>query len=69
MGLVPPDARSGDKVVLLDGNRFPFILRKIGMGKTTFKLLGEAFLETGVDAEVVEMRCNYSLSRAFTYLR
>lgn len=29
MGLAPPDAQSGDRVVLLDGSRFPFILRKI----------------------------------------
>ena len=57
MGLAPPDARSGDKVVLLDGTRIPFILRKTGSGKNTFKLLGESFMETLVDTEVVETRC------------
>ena len=57
MGLAPPDARSGDKVVLLDGTRFPFVLRKSRRGKNTFELLGESFMETVVDAEVMEMRC------------
>lgn len=57
MGLAPPDARSGDKVVLLDGTRFPFILRQTGSGKNTFTLLGESFMETVVDTEAVETRC------------
>ena len=57
MGLAPPDARSGDKVVLLNGARFPFILRKTGGEENTFELLGESFLETVVDTEVMEARC------------
>ena len=57
MGLAPPDARSGDKVVLLDGMRFPCVLRKSAGGENTFKLLGESFLETVVDTEVMETRC------------
>ena len=58
--LAPPDARSGDKVVLLDGTRFP---RKTGRGKNTFKLLGESFMETVVDAEVMKTRCKESVER------
>ena len=64
MGLAPPDARRGDKVVLLDGNRFPFILRRVGMGKNTFELLGESYMETVVDTEVLETRCKeFSVER------
>ena len=64
MGLAPPDARSGDKVVLLDGTRSPFILKKIGRGKNIFELVGEAFLETVLDTEVMETRCKeFSVER------
>lgn len=57
MGLAPPDAQSGDQVVLLLGTRFPFILRKTGNAKNTFKLHGESFMETVIDTEVAETRC------------
>lgn len=57
MSLAPPDAQSGDQVVLLLGTRFPFIMRKTGNAKNTFKLLGESFMETVIGTEVAETRC------------
>ncbi len=64
MGLAPPDAQSGDYVLLLDGAKFPFILRKVGSGEHTYRLIGESFMENLIDTELIEERCrDFSVER------
>lgn len=57
VGLAPPDSQKGDHVALLDGVKFPFILRESGNKGSTYKLVGEAFMDTVIDGELLEERC------------
>lgn len=56
MGLALSDTRSGDKVILLNDIRIPFILRKTRSEKNTFQLLSELFIKTIVNIEIIKTR-------------
>ncbi|KAJ5728978.1 uncharacterized protein N7483_003486 [Penicillium malachiteum] len=43
IGLAPPRAKTGDHVVVLEGKRLPFILRKVDGG--FWKVIGECYVQ------------------------
>ncbi|PLB39822.1 uncharacterized protein BDW47DRAFT_102483 [Aspergillus candidus] len=56
IGLAPPGAQKGDQVVLLEGGRVPYLLRKVD--DESYKLVGECYVHGIMYGEAFdEKRC------------
>lgn len=55
MGLVPPDSRPGDEIVIILGVRTPMVLRSLDDCNWKFTLVGECYVHDMMNGEMLNM--------------
>lgn len=60
MGLAPQATQPGDRICILYGRRTPYIQRP-HPNKSTYRLIGDAYVHGIMDGEAFELRDKYSL--------
>lgn len=55
IGLGPPEMKQGDVVCVFYGASVPFVLRPTGVERGPYRLVGEAYCDTIMDGEALEM--------------
>lgn len=55
MGLASPDAESGDEIAVLPAGKVPFVVRKRGDETGHQRLIGETYVQSIMDGEVMKL--------------
>jgi hypothetical protein len=55
MGLVPPDSRPGDEIVIILGVRTPMVLRRVDNGNRKYALVGECYVHDMMNGEMLNV--------------